>query len=143
MELKTGSYLQISTMIPCCSHLKSLPPSFAQMLWYGPPAHGQSCCLSSLAQLKKALRMRQSTRMHVELCDAIRDAGWTVVLRPIEVGARGFVARSVSRLLRELGLSSREVTTLCRSLATVVARCSFTIYLASSSAEWHMRDLLQ
>jgi hypothetical protein len=80
---------------------------------------------------------------YVELCDAIRDAGWTVVLRPIEVGARGFVARSVSRLLRELGLSSREVTTLCRSLATVVARCSFTIYLASSSAEWHMRDLLQ
>ena len=68
---------------------------------------------------------------------------YLVVLRPIEVGARGFVARSVSRLLRELGFSSREVTTLCRSLATVVARCSFTIYLASSSAEWHVRDLFQ
>src|SRR5262249_37433898 len=74
-----------------------------------------------------------------ELCSAVRSAGWSCAVRPIEVGARGFVARSVSRLLRELGYSSREATLLRRCLATVVARCSFTIYLASSS-EVHAPD---
>ena len=86
--------------------------------------------------------IRKSARYEV-LRMAIVDAGWSVEVRPIEVGARGFVARSVPRLLRDLGLSSREVSTLCRTLATVVARCSYTIYLAYSSAEWRVPDLLR
>jgi hypothetical protein len=77
-----------------------------------------------------------------ELADAIEQAGWTVGVKPIEVGARGCVARSVPRLLREFGFSSREATTAVRTLATVVARCSFTIYLAASRPEWQKPALL-
>ena len=50
-----------------------------------------------------------------ELSAAISDAGWSVELRSLEVGARGFVAHSVPRLLRDLGYSSREVSTLSLS----------------------------
>ena len=79
---------------------------------------------------------------YAELCHTVQLAGWTVEMKSIEVGARGFVARSIPRLLRALGFSSREVSTLCRTLATVVARCSFTIYLAHSTSEWRVPDLL-
>ena len=89
-----------------------------------------------------AASLRKSARYEA-LGLAIVEAGWTAEVRPIEVGARGFVARSVLRVLRDLGLSSREVTTLCRTLATVVARCSYAIYLASSTSEWRVPDLLR
>ena len=85
--------------------------------------------------------MTKAARYQV-LHDAIQEAGWSVGVKPIEVGARGFVARSLPRLLRELGLSNREVSTFCRSLAAVVARCSYSIYLASSSREWKPPALL-
>ena len=78
-----------------------------------------------------------------ELSAAISGAGWSVELRSIEVGARGFVAHSVPRLLRDLGYPTREVSTLCRSLSTVVAKCSYTVYLARSEPEWRVPDLLQ
>lgn len=89
-----------------------------------------------------AANLRKNARYEA-LRLAIVEAGWFVEVRPIEVGARGFVARSVPRLLRDLGFSSRELSTLCRTLATVVARCSYTIYLASSSSEWRVPDLLR
>ena len=89
-----------------------------------------------------AASLRKSARYEA-LGLAIVEAGWSAEVRPIEVGARGFVARSVLRVLRDLGLSSREVTTLCRTLSTVVARCSYAIYLASSTSEWRVPDLLR
>ena len=79
---------------------------------------------------------------YLELQDLIEQAGWRVGVKPIEVGARGFVAHSVPRLLRELGLSPREVSSLVRRLATVVVRCSFTIYLAAAREQWQAPALL-
>jgi len=76
------------------------------------------------------------------LLHLLEGAGWSAVLRPIEVGARGLVARSAPRLLRELGFLTREVSAVCRTLATVVVRCSFTIYLASSSVRWQAPALI-
>jgi hypothetical protein len=82
------------------------------------------------------------TGRYEELRSMVQEAGWSVVVRPIEVGARGFVAHSVLRLLKELGLSHREVSTCCRSLAMVVARCSFSIYLAHADVGWQVPPLL-
>jgi len=89
----------------------------------------------------EAASLRKSAKYEA-LRAAILEAGWHVSVKPFEVGARGFVARSTAHLLRSIGFSSREVSTLCRSLATVVARCSFALYLASSTQAWNVPELL-
>ena len=67
---------------------------------------------------------------------------WNPLLMTIEVGARGFVAHSVRRCFRRLGISKRGVRTLIRNLSEVVARCSYAIYLARSSIAWQQRNLI-
>jgi hypothetical protein len=89
----------------------------------------------------EAAATKKSAR-YLGLQKQIESAGWIVTVKPIEVGARGFVARSTSRLLSELGFSSKEVLAICRNLATVVVRCSFTIYLAASQGVWQAPALL-
>lgn len=88
----------------------------------------------------EAAATRKSAR-YLELQADIERAGWSCQVFPFEVGARGFVARSTQRLLSEIGLPPRESRQVCRALAIIVARCSFTIYLAASS-EWQAPDLL-
>ena len=89
----------------------------------------------------EAANIKKSVR-YLGLQQECESAGWTVAIKPIEVGARGFVARSVVRVLIELGFSSREVSAICRDLATIVVRCSFTIYLAASQGVWQAPALL-
>lgn len=79
---------------------------------------------------------------YLELKEQVELAGWSCAVWPFEVGARGFVARSTSRLLREIGFQPRESLQVCRDLAIIVARCSFTIYLAASSEKWQAPALL-
>ena len=44
-------------------------------------------------------------------------------LLTIEVGARGYVAYSTERCFRQLGMQKRTVSSLCKSLSRVAARC--------------------
>ena len=83
------------------------------------------------AQLRKNARYQP-------LCDLISAAkpSWTPILLTIEVGMRGCVAHSVRRCLQKLGLTRREINTLCRDLSELVARCSYGIFLARSDKYW-------
>ena len=74
---------------------------------------------------------------YATLCEQIRDAGWTPVIRTAEAGARGFVSHRFKRVFRELGLSSREATTACKNVSSVVARCSYGIWLQRNSVGWN------
>src|SRR5689334_17578677 len=89
----------------------------------------------------EAASLRKSGK-YESLREAILPGGWNVDVKPFEVRARGFVARSTAHLIRTIGFSSREVSTLCRTPATVVARCSFALYLASSTQGWSVPELL-
>ena len=71
------------------------------------------------------------------LCEQIRNANWTVVLRTIESGARGFVAHSFRKVFRELGLSGLEATRACKDISNVTARCSYGIWLMRKSKDWN------
>ena len=73
---------------------------------------------------------------YASLCSNIQNSSWKPVLLNIEVGARGYVANSTRRCFRKLGMTGREVTALCRTLATVAARCSYAIYLSHDSPVW-------
>ena len=62
---------------------------------------------------------------------------WSPTLITLEVGARGLVGSRTFRSLQSLGLTSRQANALCKSVSEIVARCSYAIYLAHATKEWH------
>ena len=62
------------------------------------------------------------------------NTSWTPILRTIEIGARGFVAKSVRHCFKTLGFNYREINKLTNQLSNIVVRCSYDIYLSRKSA---------
>ena len=76
-----------------------------------------------------------------ELMQEVTEQKWTAKLLTLEVGARGLVGSKTFRAFHTLGFSCRQAKTLCKSLSEIVARCSYAIYLASTT--WsHNNDLV-
>ena len=67
------------------------------------------------------------------LLDAQRN-GWTTHNFPIEVGCRGFAGRSITRLLKSLGMQSKEVKKACLSISAIAERCSRWLWLRRDCA---------
>ena len=61
---------------------------------------------------------------------------WSAQLFTFEVGARGFVGRSMARFLRAIGLSSRKTRSTCKKISRISAKCSHAIYLMRSNFIW-------
>ena len=90
----------------------------------------------------EAARERKLGR-YTQLKQDIEEVGWTAGLLTVEVGARGYVAYSTERCFRQLGMQKRKVSSLCKSLSRVVARCSYAIYLSRKNKDWDKnRELL-
>jgi Reverse transcriptase (RNA-dependent DNA polymerase) len=71
------------------------------------------------------------------------ETNWKASLYTIEVGVRGFVAKSTFRCLAALGLPGQKISKLCRDLSITAAKCSYAIFLCSKSAAWEeSRELL-
>ena len=88
------------------------------------------------AHLRKEIR-------YSDLCHEINNStGWRAQHHPFEVGARGFVARSTRSLLSRLGFSSCLKSLTVKNLSSVVARASYTIFLARFSKEWDRKRAL-
>lgn len=76
-------------------------------------------------------------KRYSKLCDAINEAGWTVFLRTVESGARGFVGHRFRKVFREIGFSASETTRACKHISTVTSRCSYGIWLQRKSKTWN------
>ena len=86
---------------------------------------------------------RKKKRYEDLLC-LIREQGWTPHLFTIEVGARGFVAKSTLQFLYALGLSHNSSSVIAKKLSSISARCSYAIYVVHSSLHWDSkRPLLE
>ena len=73
----------------------------------------------------------------------IAEACWLPEMLTIEVGARGLVGGSTFRAFVKLGFLASEANALCKILSTIVARCSYAVYLAHNSQTWtHNTDLV-
>ena len=76
---------------------------------------------------------------YLELQELIKNSSkdaWSSKLFTIELGAREFVANSVRKCLRSLGIPSRVVSTTCRAVSMVSARCSYAIWLKHNTTYW-------
>ena len=83
-------------------------------------------------------KLRKESR-YVDTAEAIRGLKhpWTVHVLTLEVGARGFVARSTYTFLRKVGFAPAAAKTTCRQVSEVAARCSYAIYLRHSEMDWN------
>jgi hypothetical protein len=61
---------------------------------------------------------------------------WSVELMTIEIGARGYVANTLPRCLKRLGCSPRQVKRVCKDISSIVARCTYAIYLSHDQKLW-------
>jgi hypothetical protein len=90
----------------------------------------------------QAARDRKEAK-YASLVDSINAANnWRAELHTVEIGARGLVACHTYSVFRTLGFTHSEANTLCRTLSTVSARCSFSIHLAHKHSSWIPRDLV-
>jgi hypothetical protein len=83
----------------------------------------------------EAAQTRKEGRYFPLKCDP-KDRGWDSLVATLEVGARGFVARTVPRTLKRLGREPKEISADMRNLSNLVARCTYGIYLARESTFW-------
>ena len=64
---------------------------------------------------------------------------WNVVCYPVEIGAQGFVARSMVRLLKELGMGGKERQTLIRRLGETTESSNW-LWLKSGEKKWKVKS---
>ena len=65
--------------------------------------------------------------------------GWNVKVCPVEVGCRGFVASSTTRLLKEVGIRGQAQRKAVKELANVAERSSHWLWLKRRDAIWAAR----
>jgi hypothetical protein len=90
----------------------------------------------------EAAKIRKEGRYFGLKC-ACKDRGWSAKVLTIEAGARGFVARTLPRLLKNLGRDPKKISKDYKNISSIVARCTYAIYLARETTYWDVkRELL-
>lgn len=73
---------------------------------------------------------------YADLVAEVRERGWQAYIRPVEVGARGFVAKSTTRLLAEFGFRGRVLRTVVKELSEVAERSSQWLWVRRADSRW-------
>ncbi|KAJ8350642.1 hypothetical protein SKAU_G00257720 [Synaphobranchus kaupii] len=71
-----------------------------------------------------------------DLAAECREAGWKATICPVEVGCRGFVGSSASRLLRDLGCTGAGHRRASKELAEEAEKGSFWLWLRRKDTSW-------
>ncbi|KAK7929282.1 hypothetical protein WMY93_005677 [Mugilogobius chulae] len=71
-----------------------------------------------------------------QLAAEAEERGWSVLVYPVEVGCRGFVANSTIRLLKEVGITGRAQKKLIKELATSAEKSSHWLWLRRKEIAW-------
>ena len=68
------------------------------------------------------------------------DNGWRVKVRPVEVGCRGFVASTMAKLLREVGVRGQAHRQAIKELAKTAETTSHWLWLKRNDITWAARN---
>ena len=69
----------------------------------------------------------------VELCNL---GGWVCDFFAVEVGARGYCAKTLSSTLKTLGFTSKNSRSICKSVGLIAMKASFWIWLMREKVDW-------
>ncbi len=70
------------------------------------------------------------------LADEAENRGWKIKVRPVEVGCRGFVAKSTSKTLTEIGVRRQAQRREIKELADTAERTSHWLWMKRSDTSW-------
>ena len=71
-----------------------------------------------------------------ELKETCIKAGWNTRCFPVEVGVRGFPAKSINKLFSTIGICGKEKKLAIKQLAEAAERGSNWLWLRSGTKEW-------
>ena len=91
---------------------------------------------ASLSNKSQVEDLRQETRQYAEIAGEAAQQGWSTRLRPIEICARGFVARSVTSLLSEPGIYGRSLRQAVSNMSLAAERASEWLWLRRKHTFW-------
>ena len=96
---------------------------------------------SPVEENMQSWREKKRTK-YEKLGDNIRECGeWTVHVFTIEVGARGFVGRSVVASGLRLGMDYKTASSLAKELSRLAIRCSHFIWLNRNNTGWESPEM--
>ena len=78
---------------------------------------------------------RKKTK-YTELAAECREAGWRTTIYPVEVGCRGFVGQSTTRLLRDTGVTGGKLKKTTKELVEEAEKGSFWLWLRRKDKNW-------
>lgn len=85
---------------------------------------------------------KTKSKKYQELLDN-KAKGWEIFRATLEVGSRGFIPPSFSGVLKQIGFTSAEVSTLRKRCSLMSQRCSYVIWLNRANADfkpWRFHD---
>ena len=71
-----------------------------------------------------------------ELAEGSRRNGWRATIWPVEVGCRGFAARSLTQLLKDIGYRGRQKKNIIKKVEEVAENSTHAIWNWSHSKKW-------
>ena len=77
---------------------------------------------------------------YADLAAECREAGWSTTIYPVEVGCRGFVGTSTTRLLRDVGTTGAKLRRVTKALAEEAEKGSFWLWLRRRDKNWGSRQ---
>ena len=89
-----------------------------------------------------AANIRKNAR-YIQLAKRISSKKWNCTIIPFEVGARGFVAKSMYTMLRKIGFAPRIASKLCKTCSLTAAFCSYSIWNHRKEKSWTNRTLFR
>ena len=73
---------------------------------------------------------------YAEMAGEAAQRGWSTPLRPIEIGVRGFVARSAISSLTELGICGRSLRQAVSNMSLAAERASEWLWVRRKHTSW-------
>jgi len=74
--------------------------------------------------------------LYLDLTAECREAGWSAVSYPVEVGCRGFVGTSTQRFLKSMGVTGPKLRNAMKVLAEEAEQGSFWLWLRRKDQAW-------
>jgi hypothetical protein len=95
-------------------------------------------CIELTVPMEENVELRHLEKFakYNKLVPAARANGWRLSVYPVEVGSRGHVAKSMSKVLQQLHFGRSEATVIKHQLSDAARRCSYVLYLCRQQAEW-------
>ena len=78
----------------------------------------------------------QKDNRYQALIEECKEAGWKTIHFPVEVGCRGFIASSMIKLMRMVGLGPKKEKALMKALQETVEKACHWIWLKREDTSW-------